>query len=395
MSNSIGIRLSFAKKTLLTAAALFALGVPIVVGSMTSALRLEPPSAVSAVIQSVEFAKPQPVKSPIMESPRVTSQQSDKPQAPPPPAATAVPQFEEASIRPCDLNSLPPVPEGSRGGGANSFQMTPGRTHALCMTLATLIRTAYNYSPAEIEILMGRGAGSRGLALNNVYGLGVEDGVRVRGGPDWVRKDRYTIEAVAQGPSDAATMQGPMLRELLERRFQLKIHTETEQVPAFALVVAKGGIKIKPMQEAECEPLPPRTPGVPNLVRPHSFAEVRRGAKPSCGTFGAARNGPNSVLVAGGSTLSSLALLGGSLGAQVLDKTGITDKFNFILEFAVDENTRGGVIPPPLSDTEPSDIPLGPTIFTALEQQLGLRLEPTKAPREFVVIDRVEKPSPN
>jgi hypothetical protein len=133
-----------------------------------------------------------------------------------PTGASKTPEFEEASIRQCDPDNLPPTPEGMRGGGVNSFQMTPGRTHALCMTLATLIRTAYFYSPADIEVFAGNGRG-RGMAFNNVYGLGVEDGIRVRGGPDWVRKDRYSIEAIAQGPSDAATMQGPMLRALLER----------------------------------------------------------------------------------------------------------------------------------------------------------------------------------
>jgi uncharacterized protein (TIGR03435 family) len=229
------------------------------------------------------------------------------------------------------------------------------------------------------------------MAFNNVYGLGVEDGVRVRGGPDWVRKDRYSIEAVAQGPSEAATMQGPMLRALLERRFQLKLHIETEQVPAFALTVAKGGLKIKPVQDGACEPQPAPTPGVPNFMRPPSFSDVRRGVKPRCGFFGD-RNGPNSVIVAGGTTLGTLTLLGNQLNARILDKTGITDKFNFTLEFVIDENTPGRL---GRGDVEPGDIPRAATIFTALEEQLGLRLEPAKAPREFIVIDHVERLSPN
>src|SRR5262245_43626463 len=67
--------------------------------------------------------------------------------------AAAVRQFEEASIRSCDPDNVPPAPAGMRGGGANSFQMTPGRTHALCMTLATVIRHAYGYGPAQLETL--------------------------------------------------------------------------------------------------------------------------------------------------------------------------------------------------------------------------------------------------
>ena len=125
---------------------------------------------------------------------------------------TAPPQFEEASIRTCDPDNIPAPPPGARGGGANSFQMTPGRTHALCLTLATIIRHAYGYGPVDVEFLNPGGRG-RGMNVNTVYGLGVEDGRRVRGGPDWVRSERYTIDAVADGAADAATMSGPMLRE--------------------------------------------------------------------------------------------------------------------------------------------------------------------------------------
>src|SRR5215831_19273503 len=284
MNNRIGLRLPFGRITVLTLAALFAFATPIIVGSMKAALP-RPFSAAPPPVPSVEAASPQPEKPPaIVRSSQSTNPPADKPAAPAPAAVIPGPEFEEASIRQCDPNNLPQAPEGMRGGGANSFQMTPGRTHALCMTLATLIRTAYGYAPAEIEIFSGNGRG-RGMAFNNVYGLGVEDGLRVRGGPDWVRKDRFSIEAIAQGPSDAATMQGPMLRALLERRFQLKIHIETEQVPAFALTVAKGGLKIKPTKEGECEKPPAPTPGVPSLLRPPTADDVRRGVKPWCSFF--------------------------------------------------------------------------------------------------------------
>ena len=93
-------------------------------------------------------------------------------------------QFEEASVRECDPDNLPPVPEGARGGGANSLLMTPGRAHIQCMTLATIIRTAYGYGPADFDFLNPGGRG-RGMNASNIpYGLGVEDGKRVRGGPD-------------------------------------------------------------------------------------------------------------------------------------------------------------------------------------------------------------------
>jgi uncharacterized protein (TIGR03435 family) len=327
-------------------------------------------------------------------------------------AAPAGPTFEEASVRPCDPDNIPAAPEGARGGGPNSFQMTPGRTHVLCMTLATIIRTAYGYGPADLDFLNGGGIGPgrRGLSFNNVYGLGVEDGVRVRGGPDWLRSERYTIDAVADGAADADTMRGAMLRALLERRFQLKAHVETEQVPAFNLTVAKGGLKIKPVDTdavdtsgfvntkkdgGACEPLPPLTPGQPRILRPRSFVDIRRGEKPNCG-LNIQVNGPNQVIVGGGVTLTAIArAIGGPLGnVPVYDKTGVTDKFNFVLEFVWDENTPGRriLVPQP---GEASDAPRAATIFTALEEQLGLKLEPAKAPREFLVIDRIERPTPN
>jgi len=106
-----------------------------------------------------------------------------------------------------------------------------------------------------------------------------------------------------------------MLRALLERRFQLKMHTETEQIPAFGLTVDRRGLKVKPAEEGSCDRPPAPTPGVPYFLRPRNFADVRRGEKPTCGLSGQ-RNGPNFVFVGGEATLEALArVLGGSLGA--------------------------------------------------------------------------------
>lgn len=340
--------------------------------------------------------------------------------------------FEEASIRPCDPDNVPEAPAGARGGGANSLQMTPGRLHALCMTLATIVRHAYGYGPADLEFL-NPGGRNAGLQLTNVYGLGVEDGKRVRGGPDWVRNEHYTIDAVAADAADAASMMGPMIRSLLEKRFQLKAHIETEQIPAWSLTIASGGLKIKPVKAdavnasgfvdttkdgGACETVPTVAPSQPRIIRPaqpgegqppaptpgqpvtillRNFEDVRRGEKPSCG-ISVQRNGPNQVVVAGGVTLAVLARnLASPLGGLVVtDKTGNTDKFNFLLEYVRDENTPGPSFlvqrPEP---TEPSNVPRGQTIFRALEEQLGLKLEPARAPRDFIVIDQVERPTAN
>lgn len=349
----------------------------------------------------------------------------------------ATTEFEEASIRECDPDNLPrPVPGSRGGGGPNSVYMTPGRLYVLCMTPATLIRTAYGYRSVAQELEIGPLVNpetpwrQETIATGAVFGAPVEDGRRVRGGPDWVHTERYTVEAVAEeldpkndvctptralsmpsarGPcrtANAASMSGPMLLALLERRFGLKAHIETEQVPALALVVAPGGLKITPAAPDSCTPAN-RLGGraarytisegqglLPNFPERPTLSDVRRGQKPVCGQI-LERNGPNRVLVAGGSTFSALAqVLGrvtrGLVGpVQVYDKTGITDMFDWILEFAPAED------PGPSSPSEPTNVPLGPTIFSALQQQLGLRLEPAQAPRDFIVIDAIERPSPN
>ena len=307
-------------------------------------------------------------------------------------------EFEEASIRECDPDNLPPAPARARGGGANSLQMTPGRMYALCLTPATLIRTAYGYTPANIA-----GRGGRGLPMKAdiVYGLGVEDGIRVRGGPDWVRTQFYTIEAVAGSPADAETIRGPMLRALLERRFRLKAHVETEQIPAFALTLAPGGLKIK---EGTCTPADrPLSPGVPTSTADgvrRNLNAARRGATTTgpCG-FGGAVNGPNLIFVGAG---VGVPPLGGFLGVPVIDQTGVpsTARFNYVLEFKPDEHTPGQLarisdLPQMQIAPDPSAVPVASDLFTVLEQQFGLRLEPAKAPREFIVIDQIERPSPN
>ena len=314
------------------------------------------------------------------------------------------PDFEEASIRQCDPDNLPEAPGGGRGGGANSFYMTPGRVNALCMTVATLIRTAYGYGPVDLDFIVGRGP-MRGMNFGSVYGLGVEDGRRVRGGPEWVRSERYTVNAIAGDgvQVDTNAMRGPMLQRLLERRFQLQAHIESEQVPAFALSVARGGPTLRPAPEGSCEPMAP-PPGSPALngqpasprTPPRNFADVRNGQKPSCGLM-LQRNGPNIVFVGGGVPITALVqVLGSRLGGiRVQDRTDMKDRYNFVLEFVVDENAPGvpGLDPP--GPAEPSDIPRAATIFTAVEEELGLKLDRDKGSREFIVIDRIEHPTPN
>jgi uncharacterized protein (TIGR03435 family) len=330
--------------------------------------------------------------------------QADTASAQAPGAQAAAPEFEEVSIRECDPDNLPPSPIGGRGGGADSVMATPGRFYALCVTPVALIRTSFGYRGVELEALLPDGLPRRGggAPIRGRFGvvgsIGAGDGGRVRGGPDWIRKDRFTIEAVASGTPDAATMGGPMLRALFARRFKLKTHEEIEQTLAYNLVVAPGGLKIEPVGSGACE-VPVGQPGavllngIPRGME-RSFADVRRGLKPTCGVWGGV-HGPNWVSVSGEATLAQLTQhLRGRLGMGigVTDRTGLTDKFNWDLEYVVDGNGPE-VLPTGLTDA--SAVPRAPTIFDALEQQLGLRLEPVQVPRTYLVIDAIERPGPN
>ena len=335
-------------------------------------------------------------------------------------AQAAGPEFEEASIRECDPDNLPPTLIGARGGGADSVMSTPGRFYALCVTPVALIRTSFGYRGIELEALLPEGLPRRGGRapargrFGVVGSIGAGDGGRVRGGPDWIRNERFTIEAVASGDADSATMGGPMLRALFERRFKLKTHEETERTLAYNLVVAPGGLKIKPVPAGSCE-VPPQAGSPPSVFRgqvsntilvngmprpiPRPLTELRRAAKPSCAVL-EGPNGPNWVMLAGEATFDDgLKGLTQFLrlhlnGIGVTDKTGITDKFNLDLEYLLDATVRprstNGIIP--VAD---ANVPRAPTIFDALEQQLGLRLEPVQVPRTYLVIDSIERPGPN
>jgi uncharacterized protein (TIGR03435 family) len=308
--------------------------------------------------------------------------------------------------------------------------MTPGRTNADCLTLATIIRTAYGgglqdgplrpaFGRPIVVVARGVGpdprsfAGASAMSFGSGYLLGVEDGARVRGGPDWVRSALYTIDAVAAGAADAQAMRGPMLRALLERRFGLKVHVETEQFPVPQLTVAPRGHKMKPATCTITGPSPAPAPGeretaataarrIVDTVR-RNLDAARRGEPISgCGTS-IAMNGPNVVIVSNGfrapEIVVSLSLL---LDAPIVNRTSIPDaaSFSFVLEFDPDDSqsreylkqvtSRDGQIA-----DDPSTVPRAPGFVTALEEQLGLRLERLRAPRQFIVIDQVARPMPN
>jgi len=288
-------------------------------------------------------------------------------------AQAATPKFEVASIRLCDSGDSGGRGKGGGRGGAGGAADSPDRLIINCQPLRNIIRTAYVLYPDGHRVMPWRAA-------------------PLEGGPGWIDSDRYQITAKAEGTPGQDMMRGPMLQALLEDRFKVKVHRESREVPAYALTVAKNGPKLQPFQEGSCmvldfsRPLAPPAPGIP-----------------LCALAG--RKGKASSIdwnVKGG-TLDDFALaLGGDLDRIVINKTGLAGKYDFHLEFAVDETTAGlnalragSAAEPAFPQPTASDPPGGPSIFTAIQEQLGLKLESAKGPREFVVIDRVEKPSEN
>lgn len=169
-------------------------------------------------------------------------------------------------------------------------------------------------------------------------------------GPDWIKHARYSIEAVPPEGTQDKDAWRPMLQALLTERFQLKLHRETRQIPVFALVVAKQGPKLKKAEN------------------PTGSEEYGRGTHY---TFS-------------GVSMPELAeVLSSEITARpVLDRTGLAGAYDFTLRYSRDGQ-------PDAAGREA--VSADPGIFTALEEQLGLKLVATKAPIEFLVIDQVEK----
>jgi uncharacterized protein (TIGR03435 family) len=192
--------------------------------------------------------------------------------------------------------------------------------------------------------------------------------LQLDGGPSWVRSDRYEVDARAEGPATFEQMR-PMLQSLLADRFKLTLRRETRQLPVYDLMAAKDGLKIAAMNEGSCV-----TPEQAVPFGPLSCGGVRKQLAPQ-----------RQVLEVADIPMAKLIeLLSDEVGRVVIDKTGFTDRFSFRLDFA----PVGGL------QIAPSDSSV-PSLFAALQEQLGLKLEPSRGPVEVLVIDSVERPSPD
>ena len=219
--------------------------------------------------------------------------------------------------------------------------------------------------------------------------FGPMDDAQLTGGPDWITSDRYDVEAQAGGPLsyDDSSL---AVRAMLEDRFQLRVHREKRELPVYILTIGKDGSKMKsvdapaPFNPALAPPIPP--PG-------------RRGAGSSfTPPPGMIFRGLNNVIGSAIQTEQLASVLSSLVGRLVIDKTNLTGYFDIKMEFASPEapgNRALGNTARPAGQQAVAVEPEGPSIFTALQEQLGLRLESAKAPVEVIVIDSIQRPSEN
>ncbi len=223
--------------------------------------------------------------------------------------------------------------------------------------------------------------------------IGVAYGVHrdlISGAPDWVKLEKYDIDVklpdsvvdksrIPNGEIGIARLR-PMLQALLADRFHLTLHGQTKDLQVYELVVAEGGPKLK---EASAGYMNPN--GINGPEGPHP-------------QMGRMMNGPGELTDQGASMAPLAEQLSWQLGRTVLDKTGLTGNYDFSLRWKPGESDGGMtklVGGQPAADSTSSSDSSGPSLFTAIQEQLGLKLELQKAPMQVLVIDQVEKPTEN
>jgi uncharacterized protein (TIGR03435 family) len=243
-------------------------------------------------------------------------------QTPPPVSAPPVPAFDVISVKP-----------NKTANGTTRVRLSPDGLAAENVTVHALLLESYRLNEDQLF-----------------------------GEPAWVKTERFDIQAKVAGTDVAALARLPanqrrsMFSQVLTDQFRLTTHTETRQLPVYALTVAKGGIKFKQH--------------VPDPAHP----EHENGS----GWFDV---GPGRIVALGTTLDYFLFALSQNLDRTFVDKTGLTGSYDFELHWTPDD---GPVTP----DS-------GPSIFTAIQEQLGLKLESTKGPVPILVIDHIERPSEN
>jgi uncharacterized protein (TIGR03435 family) len=190
----------------------------------------------------------------------------------------------------------------------------------------------------------------------------------ISGGPAWLDSDLYDI--LAETGADVRPVveeQMRMVRSLIAERFQLKFHREDKQMPVYAFSIAKGGSKLR---ESAPVTAPEGPPLLAFVIAPDAIRLPGRSASIAemCAIFQRT-----------------------ALDRPVVDRTGLTGRYDFDLEFTPDESQFGGVI----KTESPDDAKRPPDLLSALQQQLGLRLDATRGTISTMVIERIQRPSEN
>ena len=214
---------------------------------------------------------------------------------------------------------------------------------------------------------------------------------RLIGGPPWMSTERFDINASADRDLPAWTPAGPpadalrMLRKLLADRFGLGVHQESRELPVYALVMARADGRLgNDIRRSTLDCAKPPPPGPPQPP-----------ADPSQSTCGM-RIGPGQMVIGGTGMPVFANVLSPFVRRIVIDRTGLTGTFDFRLSWTPEGLRLGGPGgPPPGAPALPPVDPNGASIFAALQEQLGLKLDPQQAPVDVVVIDRIDRPTPD
>ncbi len=238
---------------------------------------------------------------------------------------------------------------------------SPGRLRTGCSRLTALINDAY---------------------VRFATGGPEAEATPMLGGPAWLRSALYDINATAEGAPGVGMMLGPMLQVLLEERFRLKVHWETREGSVYFLTVGRGGSKLRPSAEDSCAPY---TFPAPPLKAGQKLCGSNIRLTP--GARGSAR--PRTAVESLGATLDDFCkLVTNIVDRQVINKTGVVGRFDIRFDFSGD----GPEVDPAPANAQRSSDSAAPSIFTAIQEQLGLRLDSGRGPTEVLVIDQIERP---
>lgn len=292
--------------------------------------------------------------------------------------AVATTQAPVSQTSPAPVASTPPAP-----GGASS------QTPASPMTFE--VASVKRNTSGDGRVMLGIQRGGRFTATNVSVRLLLTNAYRIQdfqidNAPGWLATDRFDIIAKAEGDVPEAQLQ-QMVQALLAERFKLAVHRDTKEMPIYALVLARSDGKLGPKltpSTVDCAALRGRAGGAP----PGPPAPNAAGVMP-CG-----------IRMGGGSLVGSAMSLGqftrtlsNLVRRVVVDKTGLTGSYDFDLTFTPEQMIQGGPAGPGGGPQGPAIDPNGPSIYTALQEQLGLKLDSQRGQVETLVIDHIEPPT--